>query len=147
MRVCRLGFLVAVAVGVGLPVAGAEEDAAVKADLAALKGAWRITKMQANGEVPPPGFIEQLQLEFGDTTVSLKLAQRKETCIFKIDPKVNPKTLDMSPETNKEVNVLGIYELNGDVLKICWSKKGPRPNAFTANAGEDRLLLELARIK
>jgi uncharacterized protein (TIGR03067 family) len=125
----------------------AQDDAEVKADLAALQGAWRITKMQAAGEMPPPGFIEQLQLVFTDTTVSLKLAQRTETCTYKIDPKAKPKTLDMTPETNKELNVLGIYELSGDVLKICWSKKGARPTAFTANAGEDRLLLELARVK
>lgn len=125
----------------------ARDDAEMKADLAALQGTWRITKMQAAGESPPPGFIERLQLVFTNATVSLKLADRTETCTFKIDPKAKPKTLDMTPETKKDQNVLGIYELSGDVLKICWTKKGARPTGFTANAGEDRLLLELARVK
>jgi len=62
---------------------------------------------------------------------------------FKIDPIKKPKTIDYTvtdgPEKGK--TVLGIYELDGDTVKFCFSAPDKeRPSEFTAKEGSGRTL-------
>jgi uncharacterized protein (TIGR03067 family) len=62
--------------------------------------------------------------------------------VTRIDPTGTPKTINIF-HLNKEDKGrtgLGIYELNGDTLRICWAVAGlleVRPTEFPTNAGEN----------
>jgi uncharacterized protein (TIGR03067 family) len=58
--------------------------------------------------------------------------------VFKIDPAKQPKTFDYIPSegAHKGDVLLGIYELDGDTLRICHvaaSTKKPRPTEFSTD--------------
>jgi len=62
---------------------------------------------------------------------------------FKVDATKKPKTMDMTPSEGryKDKTLLGIYELDGDTLKICFAEPGKdRPTDFTSKAGSGVVL-------
>jgi uncharacterized protein (TIGR03067 family) len=53
---------------------------------------------------------------------------------YSTDPTQSPKTIDLRVKKGTQ---LGIYEVDGDILKICFAAPGkPRPAGFTTSAGD-----------
>jgi uncharacterized protein (TIGR03067 family) len=77
--------------------------------------------------------------------------------LFKLDPSKTPKQFDVDKpvfvakyrsQVSTSNQWLGIYELDGDDLKICWDLDGQtRPTEFKTKAGDHCLLLVLKRKK
>jgi uncharacterized protein (TIGR03067 family) len=65
-----------------------------------------------------------------------------------IDPSKSPKTVDLTNQAQKEINK-GIYEFDGDTLKICFAMNsdGERPVDFTAEKDSKRALMVWKRVK
>jgi uncharacterized protein (TIGR03067 family) len=64
---------------------------------------------------------------------------------YKIDPAKKPKQIDMKVEENE---IKGIYELQGDTLRICGhGQGGERPTEFKADEGSEAMLLTFRREK
>ena len=60
---------------------------------------------------------------------------------FKIDPAAMPKAIDSSPAADPSKPILGIYEFDGDTLRVCNAPPGkPRPSDFEAKAGSGHTL-------
>jgi uncharacterized protein (TIGR03067 family) len=62
---------------------------------------------------------------------------------FKLNPSGKPKTFDLY-EAGKKTPVEGIYELDGDNLKLCFQLFGqsyPRPKEFSAKKGSGQALM------
>ena len=56
---------------------------------------------------------------------------------YTTDPWQTPKTIDLKLSSGK--TQLGIYEVDGDVMKICFTAPGkPRPTDFQSKAGDHR---------
>jgi len=74
-----------------------------------------------------------------------------EWAVKNIDPTQNPKAIDIevAAGTYKGVVYLGIYELDGDTLRICFAlpDKPERPTEFSAAKGTVRALSEFKRVK
>jgi uncharacterized protein (TIGR03067 family) len=74
-----------------------------------------------------------------------------EWAVKNIDPTQNPKTIDIEVTAGayKGVVYLGIYELDGDTLRICFAlpDKPERPTDFSAAKGTVRALSEFKRVK
>ena len=69
---------------------------------------------------------------------------------FTSDSSKSPKTLDYLNTTgsNKGKNQYGIYEFEGDLLKICVSAPGgARPADFTTTPGDGRTLTVWSLVK
>ncbi len=67
-----------------------------------------------------------------------------------LDPSKKPKTIDyrMLEGFTKGKTQLGIYELDGDTFRSCFSAPGdPRPTDFTTKAGDRRTLSVWKRVK
>ena len=118
-----------------------------------LQGNWLVEKTERGGRKPPTELLKTLKVIIKGDKLEMSDAKRGETGVFKLDPAKTPKEIDLvfSEGLTGEVKrtALGIYELNGDTLKIAWRKDGgPRPTEFSSIAGERTSeLLILKRVK
>jgi uncharacterized protein (TIGR03067 family) len=114
-----------------------------------MQGVWVFASSERDGKQELIDWKDILELEFSGDTFRFHLpAGAKHPQPFKLDQSVSPKTIDWLPgEKNRLTKpFIGIYELAGDDLKICWGKQdGPRPKEFTAKAGTERWLWDLKR--
>jgi uncharacterized protein (TIGR03067 family) len=73
-------------------------------------------------------------------------------CDFKLDPAKEPKQIDITlhlEKGKKDATLLGIYEVKGDTLKVCYfgSKSGKRPTEFSTGDDLTAGLIVLTRAK
>jgi RNA polymerase sigma factor (sigma-70 family) len=132
-----------------VPVAR-DEPKKAKSDKERLQGRWPALSLEgANGKVEGKGSeADRFKLVFdGDDYVfegafGTMGGDAKGT--FKLDPKKTPKEIDLESQQGRMV---GIYELDGDTLKLCLNKVGvaERPTEFTAD--ETRFVYVFKRAK
>ena len=119
---------------------GADAPTKPAGDLEKLQGKWAIVSAARRGRAMPEEERKLATLEFANDVMSIKVAKPKpvvENGKITLDQTASPKTFDLIPIVEgaapvaNEKPALFIYELNGDDLKICWSKPGdPRPKQF-----------------
>jgi uncharacterized protein (TIGR03067 family) len=142
----RLRFLMAV-IAVGL-AAGAS-SAAADANDKSLQGIWIAVSAERNG-----GAAEDLtghQLTFSNDRFTIRSKGKLlYQGTFRVDPSKKPAAIDFTHTRGeaKGKSWLGIYLLEGDVLKICDNAddlaKG-RPGALTTEPGSGRVLVTFKR--
>ena len=118
------------------------------ADLEKLQGAWNIVELEMDGHAVPGAAQMAAKIEIrGDNFNTTGMGAVYEGKIV-LDSKARPRTLDMlftaGPE--KGNTNYGIYELSGDVWRICLSTRGPaRPAGFTTKPRTGQALEVLHR--
>jgi len=130
------------------PLAGDDktEDPAA-ADLKRLAGTWQAVAAEEGGEAAVADTAKQLRLVFdgdkfkayfGDTVLMAGTV--------KLDPAAKPKAIDLRSTEGRLAGKTGegIYELDGDKLKLCLVEPGDkRPTEFkTAKQGQHLLAYE-----
>jgi uncharacterized protein (TIGR03067 family) len=117
-----------------------------------LKGVWVAQSMEVDGKPAPEDAVKGTRFTFkGDKLfVRENFADDSEAeCACAIDPKQSPKQLDFAPPKGG-APVLGIYEVKGDELRVCFrqadSKEG-RPTAFATKGGSKLVLIVFKRQK
>jgi uncharacterized protein (TIGR03067 family) len=131
--------------------AAPDASAAAKKDVEAMAGNWKITRLEAGGQPSVAAFIEKLTFVITADTLTLTDGKHDETTKYKLNAGVTPKQIDIIAQRKqadgsvKEQVAPGIYELSGDVLKICFVKDGARPAAFASKANDPSVLMELKR--
>jgi uncharacterized protein (TIGR03067 family) len=68
----------------------------------------------------------------------------------KLDPSKSPKTVDVTVAEglNKGAVMLGIYEISGDTLKVCFDPEGKkRPTEFKSASGSQTFVNVHKRVK
>ena len=160
----------------GKPQGGKPSAANPAAELNALMGQWKVMRVerQKGLNLPEPWQSEQWgtmapedvdRLDFKEKT--LRIADlRKGTaleCDYRVDPTAAPKTIDLvqppravpgAVPGNEQCIAVGIYEMDGDRLKVCLRrylpslKTQPRPSRFAVkpNTGDVLLVLERHRL-
>jgi uncharacterized protein (TIGR03067 family) len=115
-------------------------DERSKADHAALQGEWEVVSAESNGEPPPPGLLDGAKFAFsGD---GLTLLGKEGT--FELDATQSPRRIDFVRGKGRQ---LGIYELDGDSLKLCVGPADDRPTEFKTKPRTDHSLFVLKRKK
>jgi uncharacterized protein (TIGR03067 family) len=116
-------------------------------DLAAMKGTWSIVSAERDGKD-----VTDATVTMTFDGVSKVAVKRGDKQIFdgtaKLDAAKSPKTIDVTQESEGDLKgrtIPGIYELDGDTLKVCSGKE--RPTDFTAAAGSNRFLRVYKRAK
>jgi uncharacterized protein (TIGR03067 family) len=138
-----VGFLVLVVITV------AQADDAKK-ELEKLQGKWDITKVVSDGTATDN--LKGVQAVFDKDTLSLIGEGGKREFAIKLDPTKKPKALDMTAldgELKDKTNP-AIYELEGDVLKLCLSNElgeNKRPAELASKEGSKLLLMTFKRSK
>jgi uncharacterized protein (TIGR03067 family) len=104
----------------------------------ALQGVWNIVSLEIDGRTLPAPAIGGAKIVIqGDHFTSIGMGTPYEGTIA-LDPTAIPKTFDLNFVTGPETGNtnLGIYELDGDVWRICLATRGTtRPTKFVAEPG------------
>jgi uncharacterized protein (TIGR03067 family) len=138
---CALGMLSLVAGG-GL--LGGED--AGKNDLKKLQGTWRFISQEIEGKPKPPEEVKKLTITFSGDKWSVRDGdQVVQAGTHKLDPSKKPAQVDAAVDEGegKGSTMLGIYELKGDTMKVCFDTEGKqRPASFTSKAGQFAAVIE-----
>ena len=141
MRKLQNALLIGFAIVAFTPVL-AEENKAVKKDLAALQGEWSMVSGSADGQQMPDEMRKQMKRVCkGDETTTTMGERVFLKAKIILDPSKKPKSIDyqMTDGATKGKTQFGIYEVNGDTFKACFSAPGDeRPNEFTTKPGDRR---------
>lgn len=112
-----------------------------------LVGEWTVVSAVKGGDKIPDEKAKAMLVVFTDKSVSVKEENREEKAEYKADPSAKVKTIDVVPEKAPAGTVVkGIYELNGDDLKMTFNKDGDRPKDFKGD-GDTVMLMVLKRKK
>jgi uncharacterized protein (TIGR03067 family) len=135
---------------VALGIAADKKDDAVKAEQKSIEGSWALESGVVNGNKVPDNQVKDYRMiRKGDQAT---FQRGKETIhgTHTIDPTAKPKTVDITPKDgpNKDKTLLGIYELKGDTLKMCYGMAGKdRPTEFSSKANSGVILHIWKRVK
>ena len=117
----------------------------------ALQGTWIAQSIETSGNQVPPEDSKRLRFTFkgdhllisGNTSFN-----KEEDCTYKVDATKSPKQLEFTPP-KEEKPVLGIYEVSGDDLKICFrhaSSADGRPTEFRTVKDSNLVLVVFKRV-
>ena len=124
---------------------------AAKDDLKTLQGAWVCVKMEREGDEIPAESYQGSEAVYEDDRVTLF----REGGVFRrglvtLDPSKTPKrvnTWDLGGPYEDQT-VPGIYAIDGDTLKLCFSRPGAeRPADFSTKKGSGLLSIVYKRKK
>jgi uncharacterized protein (TIGR03067 family) len=131
--------------GTLLLAADAPDDAAKK-DLDKLQGTWTVVAMETEGKKLPEEAYKGVKIIVEKNKMTMGKDGKSDAATIVLDPSKEPKWIDATGKEGE--TLLGIYQLDGDDLKIVLSKKeGDRPKAFATKADQDYGLFMLKRQK
>jgi uncharacterized protein (TIGR03067 family) len=132
-------------------VASAGDDANVK-DVEALTGTWKVVELTEKGEKIAAKELEPVEVVILGTKMTINDEGKfREEISLKIDATKKPKSVDLrytkGPNTDKVEP--GIYDIDGDTLKICSCEKkgGDRPKDFASTKENECSVVVLKRVK
>jgi uncharacterized protein (TIGR03067 family) len=128
-------------------------DEAVKKEWKRLEGTWVLTKMEVNGksllekDKPAPRIVIKDGKVLPDPKQAPKGTNVENPTVL-LDPSRKPKTINVpnfkGGQPEKGVTLIGIYELKGNVLRVCVEgvetarlkeREKDRPKAFDSKQG------------
>lgn len=137
---CSFGLAAIVSSG-----ARADDTADVEKERKKFQGTWTIESVEAGGKkLPAEPFKEMTVIFDGDKYVVKQGGTLVESAIMKLDPSRSPKSFDstVTEGPNKGAVILGIYELDGDTLRVCFDPQGKkRPTEFKGEPGSQTLVV------
>jgi uncharacterized protein (TIGR03067 family) len=146
-------WVVALIAGVStLAAAGDANEEAVKKELQAFKGTWRLSSRELDGKKASEEEIKDVILIHDDAG---KFSVRRGDTVIaeatvKLDPTRKIKTIDVAftAGEHKGKTALGIYEIEGDTFRVCHARPGDkRPTEFSAKAKSGHALVVYTREK
>ena len=125
--------------------ARADDRADVEKELKKFQGTWTFESVEAGGKEVPAAEFKGITVTFeGDKYTVRKGDEVIQAATQKLDPSKSPKTLDgtIADGPNKGTVILGIYEISGDTLKVCFDPEGKkRPTEFKGESGSQTLVV------
>jgi uncharacterized protein (TIGR03067 family) len=139
----RLAVLALMVVGSGLGApawADATDD-----ELAKMKGTWTLTAGERGGKPAPPDKIQEFKIAIEGKKITITVSGKSHSGTFAIDPGKKPKHFDLTLDAKTG---LGIYELDGDTLKLLYDEPlKERPTEMKTKEGTRQTLMILKRDK
>lgn len=133
-------LLLGLAIIVGAP---AKKDS--PKDPPKLEGDWIVESIEGPKEAGG-----QITMRFTEGKILILEAKREkpEEANYTADLKKNPATIDIKPDRGAKEPVLGILEITGDTMKLCFARDGKeRPKEFKGDAANGVMLINLKRVK
>jgi RNA polymerase sigma-70 factor (ECF subfamily) len=108
---------------------------------AALKGSWKIVSAELAGAPREESFT----MTFADGTYTIKGRTKTDQGDYRADPSQRPRHIDFVRKDPKKGPAPGIYEIDGDTLRICYARS-VRPKSFTTTKDDEAMLLVFKRV-
>ena len=129
----------------------ADDKADLDKEVKKFQGTWTFESSKAGGKELPAGELKGLVLTFEGNKHTVKKGDEViQAGTQKLDPSQSPKAIDvtMTEGVNKGAVMLGIYEFNGDSLKVCFDAAGKkRPTQFKSTPGSQTFVNVHKRLK
>ena len=138
MRCAALAMTLLFVLAAPLAAADAAAEDANAADLKRMQGDWMVASMRVSGMDLPDDEAQALfRTVEGNRYTVARYMKAMTQGTFRIDATQSPKTIDSTPDAKqgeKQSQPLrGIYEFDGDKLRICNGRPGQaRPKNFDA---------------
>ena len=119
-------------------------------DAKLIQGKWQAVAIEDNGKKVD---VDEKHPKSGTYTftadkVVIEGANFKEEATYKLDSTRTPKAIAMARARAPEDTTAGIYELNGDELKLCYVPLGKvRPTEFKTTVGSESVVVTFKRVK
>ena len=148
--------LVALFCAIGFTASGgsgtlANEQGDLEKEVRKFQGAWTFESSEAGGKKLPAGELKGFLLIFEGQKHTVKKGDEViQVGTQKLDPSKSPKTIDvtMTEGPSKGAVMLGIYEFDGDTLKVCFDAEGKkRPTEFKSPPGSKNFVNVHKRVK
>ena len=121
-------------------------------DAEKIQGTWTVADVERGGSKMPESLRTKMQVIIKDGSMAIVVDKddpktKGEEAKLELDPSTKPKSLQMTSPDKDKPTVRGIYELEGDTLKMCWRMNGgARPSAFGTVPQSDLILFVLNRV-
>jgi uncharacterized protein (TIGR03067 family) len=116
-----------------------------------LEGTWQVVQVESGGQQVPANGLKEMQVVLTQDNLAIQLSPaRKQLGTYRTDPTRRPKAIDLlatvGPDKGK--TLAGVYQLDGDTLKLCFSEPGTdRPKGFATKKGSGGMCLSLKRAR
>ena len=111
-----------------------------------IQGTWKFVSQEVEGKPRTKEELAKQTITFdGDKWTVRRDGKVIQAGTHKFDPDKKPPQVDavVTEGEDKGNTMLGIYELKGDTLKVCFDPKGKeRPADFTSKAGRMTAVVE-----
>lgn len=130
---------------------GADDKAEIEKETKKFQGNWTIESSEAGGQKIPAEQLKEFLVIYEGDKHTLKFGDKVfQTGTHKLDPSKSPKAIDMTMTDgpSKGTVMLGIYEIDGDTMKVCFDPQGKkRPTEFKTDATSGYFLNVHKRVK
>jgi len=140
MHVKGLCFVAVVSLVSGGALLGGDAKETGEKDLKKIQGTWRFVSQEWQGQARPAQDVAKLTITFtGDKWEVRDDGKLVQGGTNKLDPTKKPAQVDaaVTEGEGKGTTMLGIYEVNGDTMKVCFDPQGKeRPTNFASKEGQ-----------
>ena len=123
----------------------------VEKELKKFQGTWTFESAETGGKEVPAAEFKGMTVTFAGDKFTVKKGDEVILAgTQKPDPSKSPKALDVAVAEglNKGAVMLGIYEISGDTLKVCFDPEGKkRPTEFKSASGAQTFVAVHKRVK
>lgn len=139
------------ALATGLLLTAADDPARAPSDLDRLQGVWQLVAMERDGESAAPEELTRDTATYEGNRITLRSGEKvRRRGIITLDPSRTPKAINTWDLDGpfEDQTIPGIYELDGDTLRLCFGGPGElRPRTFTTKGGQAFLMVVYKRKK
>lgn len=142
-------LLIVLSLAVPALAQAADKPAKDADDRQLLQGIWKAVGLESGGQAAPEHAYSGTLITFdGDKFILKERGHAPNAMDVRIDPTKSPRTIDITATEgpSKGLALLGIYELSGDDLKICFSIGKARPAKLATTADEETEMFTLKRL-
>jgi uncharacterized protein (TIGR03067 family) len=125
--------------------AGLSGAADAKKDEDKLQGTWMVVSHMNNDSKSSDEDIKKMKVIIKGQLLTLQSEKGKLEIGFKLNPSKRPKAMELELQEPKKHTLQGIYELEGDLLKIAWNNEGDALKAFPKEPKEGIGMIVLKR--